>query len=84
MPLLDFGRMEHTMPTSSYFASRADYYRRLAESAPRSRCAECQLELANLFLQLSFDLRLMEEADAHIRASPPGNLPDPKSRNAEN
>lgn len=76
--------IEDTMPTSSYFASRADYYRQLADAAPESSGAACHLGLANLFLQLSFDLRLIEVAGAHTEASLPGNLPYFRGRGSEN
>jgi hypothetical protein len=48
------------MPNSSYFARRAAHYRQFAAVAPNEKIAECQLALANLFLQLSGDLQQME------------------------
>jgi hypothetical protein len=54
---------------SAYFAERAELYRELAMRAPNGRQAECQLGLANLFLEMSFDTRLRElavEPTAHL------------------
>jgi hypothetical protein len=48
------------MPYSAYFAERAEYYRKLAIRAPNGWQAECQLGLANLFLEMSCDMRLRE------------------------
>jgi hypothetical protein len=48
------------MPNSAYFARRAAHYRQFAAVAPNEKTAECQLALANLFLQLSGDLQQME------------------------
>jgi hypothetical protein len=45
---------------SGYFATRAEHYRKLAMTAPNRYRAECQLGLANLFLEMSYDMRLRE------------------------
>ena len=50
------------MPYSAYFAERAEHYRKLALGAANGCQAECQLGLANLFLQMSCDMRLRELA----------------------
>jgi hypothetical protein len=47
---------------SSYFAERAEHYRTLAMRAPNGCQAEHQLGLANLFLEMSCDMRLRELA----------------------
>ena len=48
------------MPHSGYFATRAEHYRKLARSAANGWQAGCQLGLANLFLEMSCDMRLQE------------------------
>jgi hypothetical protein len=48
------------MPYSAYFAERAGHYRKLAIREPNGWQAECQLALANLFLEMSCDMRLRE------------------------
>jgi len=48
------------MPYSGYFAARAEHYRKLARSAANGWQAECQLGLANLFLEMSCDMCLRE------------------------
>jgi hypothetical protein len=45
---------------SAYFAGRAEHYRNLAERTPNECRAEYQLGLANLFLEMSRDMRLRE------------------------
>ncbi len=50
------------MTYSAYFATRAEHYRKLANRAPNGWQAECQLGLANLFLEMSCDMRLRELA----------------------
>jgi hypothetical protein len=47
---------------SAYFAERAEHYRKLARRMPNGRPAEYQLGLANLFLEMSCDMRLRELA----------------------
>jgi hypothetical protein len=47
---------------SAYFAERAEHYRALARRMPIGCQAEHQLGLANLFLEMSFDMRLRELA----------------------
>src|ERR1700675_3594006 len=49
-------------PYSAYFAERAEHYRKLARRTPSGRQAEYQLSLANLFLEMSCDMRLRELA----------------------
>jgi len=53
--------MSSRMGTSVYFATRANLYRTLAGAAPNARSAESLLALANLFLNMSYDVRLIEE-----------------------
>jgi hypothetical protein len=48
------------MPYSGYFATRAEHYRKLAGSAANGWQAERQLGLANLFREMSCDMRLRE------------------------
>jgi hypothetical protein len=48
------------MPYSAYFAERAEHYRNLAKRTPNGWQAECHLDLANLFLEMSFGMRLRE------------------------
>lgn len=48
------------MPNSTHFAFRAAHYRQLAAAASNEKMAEYSLGLANLFLQMSVDLRRME------------------------
>jgi hypothetical protein len=50
------------VPYSAYFATRAEYYRTLAMRSPNRWQTECQLGLANLFLEMSCDMRLRELA----------------------
>jgi hypothetical protein len=50
------------MRYSTYFAERAEHYRTLAMRAPNGCQAEHQLGLANLFLEMSCDMRLRELA----------------------
>ena len=45
---------------SAYFAERAEHYRKLARRTPNGHQAEHQLSLANLFLEMSCDMRLRE------------------------
>ena len=45
---------------SAYFAERAEHYHKLARITPSGRQAEYQLGLANLFLEMSCDMRLRE------------------------
>jgi hypothetical protein len=52
------------MPYSAYFGERAEHYRKLANGAPNGRQAEYQWGLANLFLEMPYDMRLREEAAA--------------------
>ena len=47
---------------SAYFAERAEHYRKLARRAPNGPQTEYQLGLANLFLEMSCDMRLRELA----------------------
>jgi hypothetical protein len=47
---------------SAYFADRAEHYRELARTTPNGCQAEYQLGLANLFLEMSHDMRLRELA----------------------
>jgi hypothetical protein len=47
---------------SAYFAERAEHYRTLAMRAPDGCQTERQLGLANLFLEMSCDMRLRELA----------------------
>jgi hypothetical protein len=47
---------------SAYFADRAEHYQTLAMRAPNGCQAEVQLGLANLFLEMSYDMRLRELA----------------------
>jgi hypothetical protein len=47
---------------SAYFAERAEHYRALARRMPIGCQAEHQLGLANLFLEMSCDMRLRELA----------------------
>jgi hypothetical protein len=48
------------MPYSGHFAARAEHYRKLARNAANDWQAECQLHLANLFQEMSCDMRLRE------------------------
>jgi hypothetical protein len=48
------------MPDSTYFAWRAAHYRQLAAAALNEKIASSHLALANMFLQLSGDLRRIE------------------------
>jgi hypothetical protein len=48
------------MPNSRYFACRAVHYRQLAAAALNEKIASSHLALANMFLQLSGDLRRIE------------------------
>ena len=52
------------MRYSAYFAERAEHYRKLAKMTTNGRQTECQLGLANLFLEMSCDMRLRELAVA--------------------
>ena len=45
---------------SAYFAERAEHYRKFAERAPNGRQAQNKWALANLFLEMSWDMRLRE------------------------
>jgi hypothetical protein len=45
---------------SAYFGERAEHYRELARRTPNGRQAEYQWGLANLFLEMSCDMRLRE------------------------
>jgi hypothetical protein len=45
---------------SAYFAERAEHYHKLARMTANGRQAEYQLGLANLFLEMSCDMRLRE------------------------
>jgi hypothetical protein len=45
---------------SEYFAERAEHYRKLAKSAPNGRQAEFQFGLANMFREMSREMRLRE------------------------
>lgn len=47
---------------SAYFAERAEHYRKLARRTSNERQAEYPLGLANLFLEMSCDMRLRELA----------------------
>jgi hypothetical protein len=47
---------------SAYFAERAEHYHKLATRTPNGRQTEFQLGLANLFLEMSCDMRLRELA----------------------
>ena len=47
---------------SAYFAERAEHYHKLARMTPNGRQAEYQSGLANLFLEMSRDMRLRELA----------------------
>jgi hypothetical protein len=47
---------------SAYFAERAEHYRTLATTAPNGCQAEFQWGLANLFLEMSRDMRFRELA----------------------
>jgi hypothetical protein len=47
---------------SAFFTERAEHYRELARRLPNGCQAEHQLGLANLFLEMSFDMRLRELA----------------------
>jgi len=47
---------------SAYFAERAEHYRKFAERAPNGRQAQNKWALANLFLEMSWDMRLRESA----------------------
>jgi hypothetical protein len=47
---------------SAYFAQRGEHYHKLARRTPNGRQAEYQLGLANLFLEVSRDMRLRELA----------------------
>jgi hypothetical protein len=47
---------------SAYFAERAEHYRNLARRTLNGCRAENQLSSANLFLEMSFDMRLRELA----------------------
>jgi len=49
---------------SAHFAERAEHYRKLAQRASNGCQAEYQLGLANLFLEMSCDMRLRELAVA--------------------
>jgi hypothetical protein len=49
---------------SAYFAERAEHYRKFATSTPNGRQAEFQLGLANMFLEMSCEMRLRELAAA--------------------
>jgi hypothetical protein len=55
-------KVDSIMPYSEYFADRAEHYRKLAEREPSERQAQYQLGLANLFLDMSCDMRLRELA----------------------
>jgi hypothetical protein len=48
------------MPYSAQFAERAKHYREIALRTPNGWQAKCQLGLANLFLEMSCDMRLRE------------------------
>jgi hypothetical protein len=48
------------MPNSTYFACRAAHYRQLAAAALNEKIALSHLALANMFLQLSGDMRRIE------------------------
>jgi hypothetical protein len=47
---------------SAHFAERAEHYQKLAKRRPDGCHAECQLSLANMFLEMSCDMRLRELA----------------------
>jgi hypothetical protein len=47
---------------SAYFAERAEHYHKFAERAPNGWQAENKWALANLFLEMSWDMRLRELA----------------------
>jgi len=48
------------MSYSAYFAARSEHYRKLAIAEPNGWRAEYRLGLANLFLQMSGDMRVRE------------------------
>jgi hypothetical protein len=55
------------MPNSTYFACRAAHYRQLAAAAAlNEKIASSHLALANMFLQLSGDLRRIELTAARL------------------
>ena len=64
------------MPYSVYFAERSAHYRKLAMGASNAWQAECQLGLANLFLEMSRDMRLRELIDEpRARQVPERDMP---------
>ena len=65
------------MPYSAYFAERAGHYRKLAMRAPNGWQAECQLGLANLFLEMSCDMRLRESVREPTVQRPSGRVSRP-------
>lgn len=59
------------MPYSGYFAARAEHYRKLARSAANGWQAECQLGLADLFLEMACDMRVRELiSDSAVQQQP--------------
>jgi hypothetical protein len=65
------------MPYPAYFAERAGHYRKLAIREPNGWQAECQLALANLFLEMSCDMRLRELTGEPTVPRPSGRVSRP-------
>jgi hypothetical protein len=66
---------------SAYFAELAEHYRKFAKRAPNGRQAGNKLALANLFLEMSWDMRLRESVpDPTVRRDQNGTRTSAKSR----